>query len=1470
MKPHMFLLILCIVAASAKAQDLDNPFPAGSYSSSFSFTRNFDTRNYQDAYACVSFTITRPMRVEFTTCGSHLSDTYIFLYDMYKRKIDENDDSNNECGVYTLASLEKELDAGIYYIAVRGYNYEYGNITINIHAFNEMPLVYNNIGSYNDLFTYVDTQNTVSHNNNYGHSTNEIGYKFTINRPMAISVSLCGSEISGGTCLYLLSSSQQLLSSGYNMVCPDNKQQAYLWMILEPGTYYVIAEGFTENGRISISIEGDHPVPESFMDLNNPTRQSFEYSETEHTEWWCNQTGESSGDITYRMELAIPMIVTISHCSSDAQRTAIYLWDVDLHPVNYTPLPAPEPCSNPDQAYLRTYLEPGVYYIISETLDEDDYITISIKGDGADPMEGTKTQNYIYTRTMTDDTGTQFMDVVQYFDGLGRPIETVQRKASPQGFDLVAYQEYDAYGRESNAWLPKVATSKTGAFVPLTTFKTLSSDLYLTDNAYAYSKPVYENSPLNRILEQYGPGESWHNSNHSVRTAYMSNKEGVDTLNCVYYTAATATSDMRLTVKRIKNYDSGELFANWVKDEDGNTALEFKDKLDRVILNRHIVREGTSKSLYDTYYIYDNYNKLVAVLPPAASDILKTENDTTKIKETLHQYAYLYKHDKRNRCIAKKLPGCSWTYYVYDKADRLIFSQNGEQRLKGEWMFTLPDAFDRACVSGICKNTFDAFAVIPLAKVVTVERDGTATKYKGYSLPDDFLVNTTVLNVNYYDDYSFLDQSAATGFNKEKFSFTVESGFGNRSTATKTLLTGALVAKLEDPVTSSYLATVMYYDNRKRMIQSISSNHLGGDEKEHVLYDFVGKPLKRKHVHTIPAKDTQTENYVYTYDHAGRLKKTTHQLTVGASAKPQIVLAENAYDELGRLASSGSNGKTNLASTYKYNVRSWINTITNPLFTEGLTYSYSGNINTQQWTQANKTRKYTFAYDELSRLLSATYNGDGNYNTSYAYDKQGSITHLRRYGNINTTTYGVVDSLTMSYSGNQLVRVNDSGVVPSLSSSADFHKYGSAAPVEYTYDTNGNMKSDKNKGITEIKYSLLNLPMSLSISNPLGQAANKYVYTAGGKKLSVSKGSFTTDYVGNMIYENGNLKRILVDNGYYENGIYYFYIRDHLGSNRVVADQNGNIVQSTQYYPFGMAFADGLEPNKQPYKYNGKALDSDRGLNLYDYEARQKTSDVPGFTTPDPMMEKYYSWSPYVYCKNNPINRIDPTGMDDYYNENGELIYTDNRTTNELRTLSNADLNFLFKMYRTTLFDRTETSLALLKDLDKYSKIIDTSGGGELFADLWKDSMTSGNETAGLLVFNFKEAKITFERLDLPNATPESGGYFPQKAGDKYKGGIVLGNVHTHPTEHTYLGKIAADTGLPITDSYNFSLQYEKDGDGRRANKWQGANYTVSKYNVDYFSPKGIDYSVNNLTNRRNLQNNKFNLLKHSLQNYGK
>ena len=124
---------------------------------------------------------------------------------------------------------------------------------------------------------------------------------------------------------------------------------------------------------------------------------------------------------------------------------------------------------------------------------------------------------------------------------------------------------------------------------------------------------------------------------------------------------------------------------------------------------------------------------------------------------------------------------------------------------------------------------------------------------------------------------------------------------------------------------------------------------------------------------------------------------------------------------------------------------------------------------------------------------------------------------------------------------------------------------------------------------------------------------------------------------------------ILTDEGYVTrgNGVfkYYYYLKDHLGNNRVVMDASGQVVQTTDYYASGLSTTRGTNPEKQPYKYNGKELDRMFGLDTYDYSARMYDPAMGRFMTMDPLAEKYYSISPYAYCNNNPVRFTDPTGM---------------------------------------------------------------------------------------------------------------------------------------------------------------------------------------------------------------------------------
>ena len=209
---------------------------------------------------------------------------------------------------------------------------------------------------------------------------------------------------------------------------------------------------------------------------------------------------------------------------------------------------------------------------------------------------------------------------------------------------------------------------------------------------------------------------------------------------------------------------------------------------------------------------------------------------------------------------------------------------------------------------------------------------------------------------------------------------------------------------------------------------------------------------------------------------------------------------------------------------------------------------------------------------------------------------------------------------------------------------------------EYTYDANGNLTKDLNKNITGISYNCLNLPNTVTFSDG---STITYIYGADGTKLrtvhKIGSTTTTTDYCGNVIYENGVQKLLLTEEGYItlSDSKYHYYLKDHQGNNRVVISQSGTVEETSHYYPFGGVFASA--GNVQPYKYNGKEYDSKKGLNWYDYGARHYDAALGRFETVDPSAENYFKTSLYAYCGNSPISRIDPTGADWYEDKQGNL-----------------------------------------------------------------------------------------------------------------------------------------------------------------------------------------------------------------------
>ena len=797
--------------------------------------------------------------------------------------------------------------------------------------------------------------------------------------------------------------------------------------------------------------------------------------------------------------------------------------------------------------------------------------------------------NYVRTRSMLDETGGKYLDKVEYYDGLGRPFQTVLKKVTASSSNLVTLQEYDVAGRAANSWLPIVSSAE---YVAPAAFKSSAPGNYGNDSR-PYGQPVYEASPLNRTVKEYGPGAAWHGG-HSVNTDYLANSTANAQLNCINYGVSSAGA---LTSNG--SYASGQLSVVKTTDEDLNVSYTFTDKMGHVVLSRQMKGSET----HDTYYVYDDKGNLCFVLQPMYQS-----------SANLDQYAFQYKYDGRNRCIWKKLPGAGYVEMVYDNADRLVFSQDGNQRAlsTGNWMYYKYDGLNRLTEQGTCTN-----------KVTTS--------------------GTNVLVQHFYDSYAFRSQA---GFNNSNFP---DDASGNGK--------GALTASVATVLGSSNkIYTAYYYDIKGRVAKTVQSNLLGGYDVTATIYTFTDKPATVTHTHTASGKPTRTEMYTYSYNHADRLLKVEH--TLGGT---KITLADYAYDNLGRLQSKSLHGSATNKLTYAYNVRSWLTGISGSKFTQNLYYNtgngtacYTGNISSMTWKAGNEStiRGYKFTYDGLSRLMNATYGETAGINTNTnrfsenvtAYDKNGNIKTLQRYGQTAASSYGLIDNLTFTLGGNLLSRVDDAAAASAYNGGFEF-KDGVKQANEYTYDSNGNLTKDLNKGISNISYNCLNLPSAVTFSDG---STIVYTYAADGAKLKtvhkIGGTTTTTDYCGNVIYENGVQKLLLTEEGYVtlSDGKYHYYLKDHQGNNRVVINQSGTVEEANHYYPFGGVFAS--SGNVQPYKYNGKEYDGKKGLNWYDYGARHYDAALGRFTTNDRFSEKYHSLSPYQYGANNPVNTIDING----------------------------------------------------------------------------------------------------------------------------------------------------------------------------------------------------------------------------------
>lgn len=560
--------------------------------------------------------------------------------------------------------------------------------------------------------------------------------------------------------------------------------------------------------------------------------------------------------------------------------------------------------------------------------------------------------NFLFEAEGSDPNTLNYEEVsthYSYFDGLGRLIQERRKKWSQGLADFIETYSYDWLGRNIYSYLPFI-TNQEGHGIVQDPFLKLSvyydqSDGNMAMDSNPFARNIYEPSPLNRVVEQGLPGEAWQpGTGKTIRYQYKIN--GADEVGLWELSSGipeTTTS-----------YSAGQLYKNVTTDAEDHQVIEFVDKLGQTILKRVQANEAAMQWA-DTYYIYDDFGNLRFVLPPEASDRIAAEytgQSPANKQAFLDRWAFQYKYDGRNRMIEKKVPGSGRVYMVYDKRDRLVLTQDGNQRqhdadpaLDNEWAFTKYDALNRPVATGtyVDINNRDRASMQSYADGRIGDEDswyettgGSLHGYTDHSFPAGVPLGH-YLTFTYYDNYAFM---SVAGFNDLTYDNTqLESATcaqgtydfpGSEFDRVKGQVTGSKVKVLG--TADDWINTVTYYDRKYRVIQTVTGNDFqGSTTRMSNIYNFPGWLLT---TYTEQTRGTETlgTKKRYVYDHAGRLMRGYHQLIDNGIEQPEVFLAGNKYNELGELIEKNLHVENDIPQQsidYRYNIRGWLERINN-------------------------------------------------------------------------------------------------------------------------------------------------------------------------------------------------------------------------------------------------------------------------------------------------------------------------------------------------------------------------------------------------------------------------------------------------------------------------------------------------------------------------------------------------------------
>jgi RHS repeat-associated protein len=786
-----------------------------------------------------------------------------------------------------------------------------------------------------------------------------------------------------------------------------------------------------------------------------------------------------------------------------------------------------------------------------------------------------------------------------YMDGLGRTVQTVHAgvvtpaQGSSLWGDVVSFTAYDAAGRIVAQPLPYSTFTDAGKYKPDPATDVAAYYATNYNETSPYEVTTYEQSPLSRPAVIRSPGYSWaasvgQSAGYDVNTA-----DDAVPFFTMDYSTMFAPGDVP---ELAGTYAPNTLWKTTGTDENGKKVIEYRDFAERLILSKTQLAANAGAGYTGwicVYSIYDDFGRLRYRLQPEAVQYLAANSWSfagVTGTQLLNEWCFWYEYDEKGRTIRKKAPGAEALNILYDKRDRVVFLQDGNQAGKNpvEWTANHYDDLDRVTLTAL-------YATNKTREQLQTDIDNAAD---GNIIPAWDLDNpaiATVVRYLYYDHYNFDGvQAFDAGFANTNAYGSSEPGVMPIAPDLRTLSrsTGSKVRVLN---TTSFLNTTSYYDEKGRPVQSLGENIKAGHDIFTSQYHFDGRLLSSFTSHTTAATGYSNFGILSKniYNEIGKLSSIEKRY--GANAFKTIAAYE--YDDLGRLKNKRlapgytGTGKTELESlTYSYNLYNNITGINkdyalktpgnynkwNNFF--GLYLGYDnrdgvfnaaqldGHVTGLLWnTQGDDAqRKYDYTYDNAGRLTNALFtekplpaggwsNAAMDFSVTGAggaitYDQHGNLLSMVHKGVIpGMQTPVVIDNLQYAYAdySNKLLKVTDNSTIGAFNGQfGDFKDGSNGAADDYEYDSNGNLLVDGNKNVRDlgnvpgangIRYNFMDKPEEIHLA---GKGTLRITYDGFGNKLQKV---FTTEdavpvetvtsYINGFVYEGDVLQYINFEEG---------------------------------------------------------------------------------------------------------------------------------------------------------------------------------------------------------------------------------------------------------------------------------------------------------------------------------------------------